>query len=85
MVQRYDPAFILAFSNHCLAMGYLEPTEFSRLGLLAISFVSISSPDEELRKLGYNCLGKFQDALKVNICFYHYILVFLDYDAPLYW
>ncbi|XP_020269128.1 uncharacterized protein LOC109844484 [Asparagus officinalis] len=64
MVQRYDPAYILAFSNHCLAMGYLEPTEFSRLGLLAISFVSISSPDEELRKLGYNCLGKFQDALK---------------------
>lgn len=67
MVQTYDPAFILEFSNHCLAMGYLEPIEFSRLGLLAISFMSISSPDEEIRKLGYNCLGKLKNALQVKV------------------
>ncbi|KAI4965328.1 hypothetical protein ZWY2020_054798 [Hordeum vulgare] len=34
----YDPMFILRFSIHTLLMGYIEPAEFSRVGLLAIRF-----------------------------------------------
>ncbi|XP_038973323.1 uncharacterized protein LOC103720976 isoform X2 [Phoenix dactylifera] len=64
LLQRYDPAFILRFSIHCLLMGYIEAIEFSRLGLLAITFVSISSPDDDLRKLGYESLGSFKKALQ---------------------
>lgn len=71
MVHGYDPAFILKFSKHCLAMGYLEPAEFCRLGLLAITFLSISSPDEDQRKLGYDCLGKFLEVLEVRFCLIH--------------
>ncbi|KAG1370126.1 hypothetical protein COCNU_15G004920 [Cocos nucifera] len=64
LLQQYDPAFILRFSIHCLLMGYIEAIEFSRLGLLAITFVSISSPDDDLRKLGYESLGNFKMALQ---------------------
>ncbi|XP_073099472.1 uncharacterized protein [Elaeis guineensis] len=64
LLQQYDPAFILRFSIHCLLMGYIEAIEFSRLGLLAITFVSISSPDDGLRKLGYESLGNFKMALQ---------------------
>ncbi|KZV39981.1 hypothetical protein F511_15643 [Dorcoceras hygrometricum] len=60
----YDPIFILRFSIHCLSMGYIEPTEFASLGLLAITFVSMSSPDGNMRKLGYEALAKFKDALQ---------------------
>uniref|UniRef100_A0ACD5ZGX9 Uncharacterized protein n=1 Tax=Avena sativa TaxID=4498 RepID=A0ACD5ZGX9_AVESA len=66
MVQIYDPMFILRFSIHALLMGYIEPAEFSRVGLLAITFVSISSPDEELRKLGYESLGTFKKSLEAS-------------------
>lgn len=66
MVQIYDPIFILRFSIHTLLVGYIEPVEFSRLGLLAITFVSISSPDEELRKLGYESLGTFKKTLEAS-------------------
>lgn len=61
----YDPIFILRFSIHTLLMGYIEPAEFSRLGLLAITLVSIASPDQELRILGYECLGAFKRSLEV--------------------
>lgn len=62
--QQYDPVFILHFSVHSLSMGYLEPLEFASLGLLAVVFVSISSPCIEIRKLGYDALGKFKNAVE---------------------
>ncbi|KAL5730801.1 diphosphoinositol-polyphosphate diphosphatase [Ranunculus cassubicifolius] len=61
--QQYDPAFILRFSIHSLSMGYLNPLEFAGLGLLAIAFMSVSSPDEGIRKLGYEVLGRFKNAV----------------------
>jgi nucleolar pre-ribosomal-associated protein 1 len=64
-VQIYDPIFILRFSIHTLLMSYIEPAEFARLGLLAITLVSIASPDQELRMLGYECLGAFKKSLEV--------------------
>ncbi|KAG0485487.1 hypothetical protein HPP92_009566 [Vanilla planifolia] len=63
-VQPYNATFILRFSIHSLLMGYLEPVEFARLGLLAVTFASISSPDEVVRKLGYECLGRFKNCLE---------------------
>ncbi|XP_055805226.1 uncharacterized protein LOC129874030 isoform X2 [Solanum dulcamara] len=60
----YDPIFILHFSVHCLSMGFIEPLEFASLGLLAITVVSISSPDDDMRKLGYEVLGRFKSALE---------------------
>ncbi|RCV36782.1 hypothetical protein SETIT_8G009000v2 [Setaria italica] len=65
-VQIYDPIFILRFSIHTLLMGYIEPAEFARLGLLAITLVSIASPDQELRMLGYECLGAFKKSLETS-------------------
>lgn len=63
----YDPIFILHFSVHCLSMGFIEPLEFASLGLLAIAVVSISSPDDDMRKLGYEVLGRFKSVLEVYI------------------
>ncbi|KAL6012007.1 hypothetical protein ACLOJK_002478 [Asimina triloba] len=63
-VQRYDPAFLLCFSIHGLSMGYIKPLEFAGLGLLAVAFVSLSSPDEGIRKLGYEVLGRFKKSLE---------------------
>lgn len=63
----YDPIFILHFSVHCLSMGFIEPLEFASLGLLAITVVSISSPDDDMRKLGYEVLGRFKSVLEVYI------------------
>ncbi|GMP26056.1 hypothetical protein CsSME_00002651 [Camellia sinensis var. sinensis] len=63
-IRIYDPVFILHFSIHSLSMGYIEPMEFASLGLLAIAFVSISSPHDEMRKLGYEALGSFKTALE---------------------
>ncbi|KAF5201938.1 Nucleolar pre-ribosomal-associated protein [Thalictrum thalictroides] len=63
-IQRYDPAFILRFAIHGLSMAYIETMEFAGLGLLAIAFMSISSLDEEIRKLGYEALGRFNNALE---------------------
>ncbi|KAJ8549981.1 hypothetical protein K7X08_033688 [Anisodus acutangulus] len=60
----YDPIFILHFSVHCLSMGFIEPLEFASLGLLAITVVSISSPDDDTRKLGYEVLGRFKSVLE---------------------
>lgn len=67
IIQPYDPSFMLRFSIHSLSMGYLEPVEFSRLGLLAVTFASISSSDGEVRRLGYDCLGRFKICLEVSI------------------
>ncbi|XP_042478161.1 uncharacterized protein LOC122059441 isoform X2 [Macadamia integrifolia] len=63
-ILRYDPVFILRFSIHALSMGYIEPMEFAALGLLGIAFVSVSSPDEGMRKMGYEVLGSFKNALE---------------------
>ena len=63
--ERYDPVFILRFSLYCLSVGYIEPMEFAGLGLLAVAFVSISSPDEGIRRLAYSTLEKFKNALEV--------------------
>ncbi|KAK4360685.1 hypothetical protein RND71_019637 [Anisodus tanguticus] len=65
----YDPIFILHFSVHCLSMGFIEPLEFASIGLLAITVVSISSPDNDTRKLGYEVLGRFKSVLEwVVLC-----------------
>ncbi|CAI9754551.1 unnamed protein product [Fraxinus pennsylvanica] len=63
-MQMYDPVFILRFSVHCLSMGYIEPIEFASLGLLAVTFVGVSSPDIDMRKLAYEALAKFKTALE---------------------
>lgn len=67
MQQIYDPVYILRFSIHNLSMGYFEPLEFASFGLLAVAFVSISAPDDEIRKLGYEALGRFKNALEVVV------------------
>lgn len=64
-IERYDPAFILRFSIHSLLAGYIEPMEFSSLGLLAITFISMSSPDFGIRRLAYDTLVGFKNALEV--------------------
>ena len=66
-IQRYNPIFILRFSIHSLAEGYIEPLEFAGLGLLAIAFMSMSSPDDRIRRLGYDTLGRFKDTLGVML------------------
>ncbi|KAI7735982.1 hypothetical protein M8C21_022394 [Ambrosia artemisiifolia] len=55
----YDPVFILRMSLHGLSMDYIEPVEYASLGLLAVAFVSLSSPDDDIRKLGYKVLVVF--------------------------
>lgn len=67
-VERYNPVFILRFSIHSLAEGYIEPLEFAGLGLLGIAFMSMSSPDDRIRRLGYDSLGRFKNALEVMLC-----------------
>ncbi|KAK7305112.1 hypothetical protein VNO77_43012 [Canavalia gladiata] len=62
--ERYDPVFILLFSIHGLSKAYIEPVEFARSGLLAIAFVSLSSPDHGIRRLAYGALDKFKNALE---------------------
>lgn len=68
-LQIYDPVFILRFSIHCLSRNYIEPVEFASLGLLAVTFASLSSPDEDMRKLGYEALAKFKSALEVAMLY----------------
>ncbi|XP_024971204.1 uncharacterized protein LOC112510123 isoform X2 [Cynara cardunculus var. scolymus] len=62
----YDPVFILRMSLHGLSMDYIEPVEYASLGLLAVAFVSLSSPDDEIRKLGYKVLAVFRNALEIS-------------------
>ncbi|KAH1197429.1 Nucleolar pre-ribosomal-associated protein 1 [Glycine max] len=62
--ERYDPVFILRFSIHSLSKAYIEPVEFAGSGLLAIAFVSMSSPDQGIRRLAYGTLDKFKNALE---------------------
>ncbi|RZC57613.1 hypothetical protein C5167_004919 [Papaver somniferum] len=59
-LHRYDPVFLLRFSIHGLSMGYYESLEFAGLGLLALSIMSTSSPDQGIRKLGYEVLERFK-------------------------
>lgn len=63
-IKRYDPVFILRFSVHSLSAGYIEPVEFAGLGLLAVAFVGMSSPDVGMRKLSYETLGRFSNSLE---------------------
>jgi nucleolar pre-ribosomal-associated protein 1 len=67
--ERYDPIFILQFSIHGLSKAYIEPVEFAGSGLLAIAFVSMSSPDHGIRRLAYGTLDKFKNALEVGNVF----------------
>ncbi|CAI9091124.1 OLC1v1026064C1 [Oldenlandia corymbosa var. corymbosa] len=60
----YDPLFILRFGVHGLAMEYIEPLEFASLGLLAVAFMALSSPDTDIRKLGYEAIVKFKSVLE---------------------
>ncbi|XP_057843357.2 uncharacterized protein LOC131052770 isoform X2 [Cryptomeria japonica] len=60
----YDPAFILEFSLHALAVKYIDPMDFSRLGLLGLAFASLSSPNESMRKLAYAVLGRYTQNLE---------------------
>ncbi|KAL7615060.1 hypothetical protein Lser_V15G08570 [Lactuca serriola] len=62
----YDPVFILRMSLHGLSMDYIEPVEFASLGLLGVAFVSLSSPDDEMRKLGYKVLAVFRNVLEIS-------------------
>lgn len=66
-LEQYDPVFILCFSLHSLSAGYIEPLEFAGSGLLAIAFVSMSSPDDGIRRMAYSILGKFKNALEVML------------------
>ncbi|KAL6494242.1 hypothetical protein OROGR_031042 [Orobanche gracilis] len=45
-------------------MSYIEPVEYASLGLLAITVASLSSPDDDMRKLGYEALAQFKCALE---------------------
>lgn len=69
-IKRYDPVFILRFSVHSLSAGYIEPVEFAGLGLLAVAFVGMSSPDVGMRKLSYETLGRFSNSLEVMLFFF---------------
>ncbi|XP_076947008.1 uncharacterized protein LOC143618794 [Bidens hawaiensis] len=60
----YDPVFILRMSLHGLSMKYIEPVEYANLGLLAVAFVSLSSPDVDIRKLGYKVVEVLKGALE---------------------
>ncbi|KAJ9540122.1 hypothetical protein OSB04_026628 [Centaurea solstitialis] len=62
----YDPVFILRMSLHGLSNDYIEPVEYASLGLLAVAFVSLSSPDDDIRKLGYKVLAVFRNALEIS-------------------
>ncbi|KNA12925.1 hypothetical protein SOVF_121720 [Spinacia oleracea] len=62
-MERYDPVFVLSFSIHSLTMGFLDPVELAGLGLLAIALVSMGSPEDGIRKLAYEVVWRFKDAL----------------------
>ena len=74
--ERYDPVFILHFSIYSLSMSYIEPVEFAGSGLLAIAFVSMSSPDLGIRRLAYDTIDKFKNALEVGNLF-KFVFTFL--------
>ena len=63
----YDPCFILPFALHCLSSGWMTPDDFVSKGLLALTLVSVSSADEDMRKLGYEILAKYFMILEVFI------------------
>lgn len=56
----------MQFSIHGLSKAFIEPVEFAGSGLLAIAFVSMSSPDHGIRRLAYATLDKFKKALEVG-------------------
>ncbi|GMI77626.1 EMBRYO DEFECTIVE 2788 [Hibiscus trionum] len=79
----YDPVFIMHFSIHSFSAGYIEPVEFTGLGLLAVAFVSTSSPDLGLRKLAYEVLSRFKISLegykkKKDVMRLHLLLMYIQ-------
>ncbi|KAK8989349.1 hypothetical protein V6N11_063781 [Hibiscus sabdariffa] len=79
----YDPVFIMHFSIHSLSAGYIEPVEFTGLGLLAVAFVSMSSLDLGLRKLAYEVLSRFKISLqgcqkKKDVIRLHLLLMYIQ-------
>lgn len=69
-IERYDPVFVLSLSIHSLTTGFLDPMEFAGLGLLAIALVSMGSPEDGIRKLAYEVVWRFKDALMVIYFFF---------------
>ncbi|PKI67693.1 uncharacterized protein LOC116192162 isoform X1 [Punica granatum] len=63
-IRRYDPVFIMRFSLHMLSVGFIEPVEFASLGLVAVAFCCLSSPDDGMRKLAYEALARLKNALE---------------------
>lgn len=64
-VAAYDPRFILRFALHGLSEGFIDTEEFVCLGLLALAITSLSSSEEDMRKLGYKILAKYLASLEV--------------------
>ncbi|KAJ8763357.1 hypothetical protein K2173_002240 [Erythroxylum novogranatense] len=60
----YDPVFILRFAIHTLPKNYVEAVEYAALGVLALAFINISSLDVGMRKLGYEFLSRYKDAIE---------------------
>ncbi|KAL6552782.1 hypothetical protein OROHE_008146 [Orobanche hederae] len=56
-------------------LSYIEPVEYASLGLLAITVASLSSPDDDMRKLGYEALSQFKCALEWPISILHNIIL----------
>ncbi|KAG0562635.1 hypothetical protein KC19_9G161300 [Ceratodon purpureus] len=63
-VAAYDPRFILRFALHGLSEGFIDTEEFVCLGLLALAITSLSSSEEDMRKLGYKILAKYLASLE---------------------
>ncbi|KAJ3693612.1 hypothetical protein LUZ60_009092 [Juncus effusus] len=60
----YDTEYILQLGINSILNEYIDPIEFCKLGLLAVSFMSISSSDAGTRKLGYEALFRFKSSLE---------------------
>lgn len=67
----YDPNYILPFALHGLSEGCIDAEEFVRLGILAVSMASLSSSNEDMRKLGYEILAKYLTVLEVCLLSEH--------------
>lgn len=65
----YDPRYILQFGLHGIAVKCIDAEEFVCLGLLAVAIASLSSSDEDMRRLGYKLLAKYMSILEVHNIF----------------
>ena len=69
----YDPNYFLPFALHGLSVGCIDAEEFVRLGILAVAMASLSSSNEDMRKLGYEVLAKYLTVLVVCV-FFDYVV-----------